>query len=417
MKAKISPTSPRADSDKIREITEVYNSEMSEIKKPIKNKSQSHIWLLLVVVILGFFAGVISQLVLMSYGQNFPVLSKLGIFNGVTQIFTVTSQKSNTNNAGTTAQLSQVIAQVSPAVVTIYRQSSQAGDLTGLLADSDRLGVGLVITEDGYLVTLKSIVSSNTKLVVSTSQNKSFPVQLIISDPSSDFIFLKIASSNLSVVPFTDQDSISLLSQVEALSTNQVTYQSAVKLDHISSLAFQSTKEAQNLITSSDIYSQKILLSGAYAENESKVVFSENGGAIGIMEFTDGNAVVVPFGQITPIIDQLSTGKIHRPILGIRYLDLSATNSLSSSLTYDLTVGALIISDDEKSRPSVIPKSPAQKAGLQKGDIITAVDGQTISSVVKLNEIILAKKVGDTITIEYNRHNIEKEVKITLTGA
>jgi S1-C subfamily serine protease len=85
-------------------------------------------------------------------------------------------------------------------------------------------------------------------------------------------------------------------------------------------------------------------------------------------------------------------------------------------LAHDLTAGALIISGDEKDFPSIIPKSPAQKAGLQKGDIITAVDGQTLSSVVKLNEVILSKKTGDTITIEFNRRNIEKEVKITLTG-
>jgi putative serine protease PepD len=415
MKAKISPTSPKAGNDKLRDISEVYNREMSEIIKPAKNKNQSQVWLLLVVVIVGFFAGVISQLVLMSYGQNFPLLSKLGIFNWGTQILTVTSQKTGTVKTDFTTQFTQVLPQISPSVVSIYAASNQAGDFSGLLTDADRLGTGMAITKDGYLVTLKSIISGNTKLFVTTAQNDTYPVQTIFPDPSSEFVFLKVKNENLTVVPLADLASISQLDQVAALSIDRNVSQNRINLDYIASLSYQPTGTLHDLIYSSDMYNQGIILGGAYTEKESRVIFTEKGEALGIARTNAAITIVTAFSDILPVLDQLSDDKIIRPVFGIRYFDLSNSNSLDTTLTHDLTAGALIISDDEQNYPSVISKSPAQKAGLQKGDIITSVDSQNISSVVKLNSLILSKKPGDTITVEFNRKNIEKEVKITLS--
>ncbi|MFA4930449.1 MAG: S1C family serine protease [Patescibacteria group bacterium] len=411
MKSKMSPTSPKVQRSD-REISEMYRENLSTIDKPQHRKNGSQIWLLLVVVILGFMAGVISQFVLLSYGQNIPFLSKIGIFDGTTQIFTFTGQKSSPQTAQ--SLLLKTIDEIAPSVVGIYQPSTQNGDMSGLLLAGDKLGEGLSLTEDGYIVTIKGVINDREDVLAVTTDGSVLKVESMVPDPASDFIFLKTTGTRLSVVPFATQESIQAGQEVILLSAGQTAASSAVRRNYISEVRYRDAASVDTILHSSDAYDEKLSLSIYSNQNLTSVVFSETGEAVGIMESDEISSTVTPFWEIIGHLNTLVNDSIVQPVLGVTYIDLSEEIGLSDSLTHGLMAGALIYSTDEKNSPSVKLKSPAQKAGLQKGDIITAVDGQALTTVVNLNSLVLSKKVGDTITVEYNRKNIEKELKITL---
>lgn len=410
MKAKISPTSPKNKQPE-DQIAEVYRNKLATIDQPQRQKNGSNIVLLVIVVLIGFMAGVISQLVLFSYGQNIPFLSKLGIFNGSTQIYTITGRS---NNAQPETQLQKSIDTASQSVVGIYGASSVKGDLADVVVSGDSLGTGLILTDDGYVVTLKNTIGDRTELRVVTVNGTVLDVESAIPDPASDLVVLKTNGTSLSVVPLAAKEDVSTVDDVFTLSLDQPLGGAAAEKNSIAQTNFTPGTAIDDLVRSSDRYANSLVLSTARTDESTGVVFSLDGSAIGIEHVRDGLSLVTPFYFISGVVSKLSSGTIERPYLGLTYLDISNTLGLPDNLTQKLTSGALIYSHDEKGDPSIKSKSPAQKAGLQKGDVITAVDGQPISSVVQLNGLILSKKAGDTVTVDYNRIGTEKELKITL---
>jgi S1-C subfamily serine protease len=143
-----------------------------------------------------------------------------------------------------------------------------------------------------------------------------------------------------------------------------------------------------------------------------------NGEVVGINTAVAGNAQNIGFSipvndvktQISSILDK---GKLEVPYLGVRYVVLNAAIKQQFDLSTDK--GAWLKATN--ATQAVINGSPADKAGLKEGDIITKVNGETVDSDNVLSSRLSKYKVGDTLEITYVRDGKEQKVKVTLETA
>jgi len=418
MKAKTSPTSPKsANQNDDKAFETVYRDSLSTIDKPIKQKNSGNIWMLFFVVILGFLAGVISQLVILSYGSSIPFIGKLDFFSYLSPGNTITISKQSPSAVPSLTQLQGTVASIAPSVVSIYKKKGATDGINGIYTNAERLGAGLILSEDGYVVSLQSISNSSDPLVVVLPTGEVLEVKEKVNDPASPFVFLKIEARNLHVVPFALQENILQLQPVVLLSLDRINESPSAVSAAVTQTNYISHNAISDYIESSDSYSRALALNQqSNSIVTSSIAFSQDGEAIGVALNTNGQSVLYPFYEIQGIIDIFFSSKsISRPFLGVKYIDLSGAAYISPALTQNQVAGALIISNDEKSIPSIVPKSPAQLGGLRKGDVIKKINGQILTSQVKLSDIVLSMKSGESVNVSYLRGGQEQETKIILS--
>jgi S1-C subfamily serine protease len=142
-----------------------------------------------------------------------------------------------------------------------------------------------------------------------------------------------------------------------------------------------------------------------------------NGQVIGINVAIAGNAqnigFSIPINDVRGLVNQvLKNGKFERPYIGVHYVPL--TEEVANS--YDLKVksGAYIAPSNDPNSPSVIPDSPAEKAGLQERDIITAVDGTKVDQSHSLTSLLAQHQPGDKVSLTVIRDDKTINVSITV---
>ncbi len=124
----------------------------------------------------------------------------------------------------------------------------------------------------------------------------------------------------------------------------------------------------------------------------------------------------LPVNSIKSIINSVKkTGKISRPYVGVRYAVISEELKVDRDLP--VGYGILVVKGSGKDDPAVIPGSPAERSGILEGDIITTIDGKTITRDEDFAYIIRTKKVGDTIIIKLLRNKVEKIIYLVLGEA
>ena len=122
-------------------------------------------------------------------------------------------------------------------------------------------------------------------------------------------------------------------------------------------------------------------------------------------EQVEGIGFAIPSDDALPIIKELiSNKKIVRPYIGISGINVDEISARRSNISVGVYVA------------QVLTNSPAQAAGIQRGDVIVGIEGQDITTMEELNEIKNSKKIGDTITLKINRAGKDIEVKVTLAS-
>jgi S1-C subfamily serine protease len=126
-----------------------------------------------------------------------------------------------------------------------------------------------------------------------------------------------------------------------------------------------------------------------------------------------GIGFAIPINVAKPIMQQAVDGKkLARPWLGIQYraLDAASAKELSAPIDY----GAYLYVLPGSSEQAVVPGSPAEKAGLRQGDIVTSLDGQRIDSANSLEDLLLTKAPGDVVQLEVLRAGDTVTLSLTL---
>lgn len=317
-----------------------------------------------------------------------------------------------------------VVNKVSSSVVTINLSTTQTAtpDLSQFFRFvpqnvTQDIATGFIVSKDGLIVTNKHVVSDTSgKYKVITKDNKSYDVQKIYRDPANDIAILKInpsaAASGQALVPVEMGDSSKLkVGQfVIAIGTALGEFRNTVTTGVVSGIG-RSITAGSPYEGSAEQLDNVIQTDAAINPgNSGGPLINSSGQVIGV------NAAVSESGQnigfalpINLIKDSLNnfnnTGQFSRPFLGIRYQMISKEVAIMN----EVPEGAYVI--------EVVANSPAEKAGLEKGDIVTKMDGQKLSDTVSIANLISKKKVGDTVELTVWRNNSDKTIRVVLQEA
>ena len=347
---------------------------------------------------------------------------------------TTTSNTTVQTSSGTTSNLislsnysnTAVFAanKILPSIVGIevsYTATSNSifGFGTPQTSTATATGSGIIISEDGYILTNNHVVdtsSSNSysyydisdatsvkvKLNSATYGNDStFDAKIVGKDSQTDLAVLKIDKTGLTAAEFGDSDQAVVGEFVMAVG-------SPLGLD---TTVTQGIVSAVNREVESDgtkytcIQTDAAINSG----NSGGALVNSEGKVIGINTLklsgsgVEGIGFAIPINSTLDVTDQLiNHNKVLRPYIGISGINLDE----STAKKYNLTVGVYV--------KTVQNFSPAEKAGLQSGDVIVKADDKDITTMDELNDIKNSHKIGDTIKLKINRNGEEKEVTLTL---
>ena len=292
------------------------------------------------------------------------------------------------------------------SVRTVYNPMMQwfYGTNGGQQQEQIGTGSGVIISEDGYIVTNNHVIKDATELEVTLNNNKSYKAKLIGTDSKMDIALLKInADEKLAYSTFADSDQVKVGEWVLAVG-NPYNLNSTVTAGIVSA-------KARNL---EDNGIQSFIQTDAAVNpgNSGGALVNTRGELIGINTMISsptgsyaGYSFAIPSNITRKIIeDIMEFGNVQRGILGIEGGELNS--KASKELGVNDTEGFYI--------NKVTKNSGAEKAGLQKGDIIKKLDSQNINTYAELSGYISTKRPNDKVQVTFVRDGETKTVPVTL---
>jgi len=269
---------------------------------------------------------------------------------------------------------------------------------------SKSLGSGFVIDAIGHVVTNNHVIEDADVIEVTFPSGDSYEAELIGRDPATDIAVLKIDTGNdLPFVSFGNSDTAEVGEWVIAIG-NPFGYSGSVAAGIIS---------ARNRDISHGSYDDFIQTDVAINQgNSGGPLFDMNGDVIGVNTailsptgYSVGISFSVPSELAETVVNQLiEFGETRRGYLGVRPQEVSPT--LARSYGLDNTYGALVT--------SIVKDSPAEKAGLEKGDLITAVAGERLENSRLLSRRIAEAEIGEALEISYIRKRRTRTASVTV---
>lgn len=296
----------------------------------------------------------------------------------------------------------------------------------GLPVTQRSAGTGFILNEEGIVLTNRHVLPAGAGQVSITLSDgtRLDDVEILgrtgASDPL-DVAFLKIRDTKgkeLKPVQLGDSAATQVGDKVIAIGNALGQFQNTVTEGIIS--GFGRTIEAQDEAGSDSLQNLFQTDAAINQGNSGGPLVDINGKVIGVNTAVAGGQAqnigfAIPIDDIKGLIASvLETGKVQRPYLGVRYVQL--TDDIAYQLNLDIRRGAYIVPGRAASA-SILPNSPAAKAGLQEKDIITKVNGENIDENRSLVSLLGRHKVGDTVTLTVSRDRQEREVKVTLEAA
>ncbi len=271
------------------------------------------------------------------------------------------------------------------------------------------IGTGFIISSDGLIVTNKHVVSdTSAKYKVVIGKDETVEVKNIYRDPINDLAILKVDKTGLTPVEMGDSDKLKVGQTVIAIGTALGEFRSTVTKGVVSGLgrgitagSYGAGMEKLEDVIQTDAAINPGNSGGPLFDSAGLVIgvnvaVSQNGQSIGF---------ALPINLVKSSVDNFrKTGEFDRPYLGVAYQMISK----QAALLNEVPAGAYV--------QTVIKDSPAEKAGIKIGDIITEIDGKKMTDVkdTSIAGIINQKKIGDNVEVKYYRDDRETEVEVKL---
>lgn len=330
---------------------------------------------------------------------------------------------------GIRASYADVVERVAPAVVNIVISRRQANDDSSnpLLQDPRfrdfqkqlpqgegrsqivrGAGSGVIVNSNGTILTNHHVVEDASEIEIQLNDRRSFKARLIGSDAPSDLAVLKVESNNLPFLNLGNSDQTRVGDVVLALG-NPLGIGQTVTLGIISAKgrrtgigdgnSFEDFLQTDAPINRGNSGGALVNLTGELIGINSQILSSgASGGSIGI-------GFAIPSNMARSVIEQLiQNGKVKRGQLGVEIRDV--TSEMASSLNLKESRGAIVT--------NVRAGSAADKAGLKRSDIVTALNGERIEDGNTLRNQIASSAPGSEVTLTINRGGKEQQVKVTL---
>ena len=314
-----------------------------------------------------------------------------------------------------------VVKNVGPSVVTVSTQAPErrvlqlnpfGGFSTSIQSGQPQdIGSGFILTSDGLIATNKHVVSDTTvSYKVVTSDGKTYDVKQINRDPSNDIAMLRIDAKGLKPVDLGDSDTLQVGQFVIAIGTALGQFRNTVTTGVVSGLGrgIQAGDEFQGYVEQLDNVIQTDAAinpgnSGGPLLNSAGEVIGIN---VAVAQSAQNIGFAIPINVVKSAIDQFkTTGKFpSKAYIGVEYQMIPKQTALLNNVPQ----GAYVV--------NVIAGSPAEKAGLEIGDIIFKVDSKEITQDNGgLAKVISGKKPGDVINLDINRNGDNIKASVTLS--
>ena len=372
-------------------------------------------------IFLPFISGVVGATLVIGMAFGVPNIKKSLLYNSDNANVSDVVQTSNSgvvdfvslNSYSDTAVFAA--SKVLPSIVGIKVEYTVTSNfIQGMSQIAQAEGSGIIISNDGYILTNNHIINSSdssvyyevskaTKVYVYLYNDETaYEATIIGTDEETDLAVIKIEKDGLTAAELGDSDSVKIGEFAMAIG-NPLGMQSSVTSGIISAVNRKVTSEdgtTYNLIqTDAAINSGNS--GGALINSEGKVIgintLKLSGSGI------EGMGFAIPINDTIDIYKQLiEKGKVLRPYIGIGGIDLDDVNAKH----YNLPTGIYI--------KEINSNSPASSSDLKTGDVITAIDGIEVKTMDELNEIKNKKNIGDEVTLDVYRNGETKQIKIKL---
>ncbi len=316
----------------------------------------------------------------------------------------------------TEGSIADVANSVSPSVVSIVSETNSM-DYFGQNATYASAGTGMIITSDGYILTNKHVVEGTSASVVILDDGTTYDdVTVVATDPLNDAAFLKINGvSDLPTVKLGDSKTISVGQQVIAIGNALGQFQNTVTSGIISGVGRSITATDSSASSSEDLVDMIQTDAAINSGNSGGPLVNAAGEVIGINTAvsTDGQGLgfAIPISSIKGMLNNIiKNGDTSRAYLGIRYINI--TPDIAKENNLPVSAGAYVYNSKRSS--AIISGSPAEKAGVKDGDIITAISGINIGKAGSLSSLIGEYMVGDTVQLTILRNGEEIAINVTL---
>ena len=265
------------------------------------------------------------------------------------------------------------------------------------------IGSGVIVTKDGYILTNNHVVDGADEVKVYLQDGREFTAKVVGRDPKSDVAVIKIDATNLPVVPMGNSDKLEVGDQVLAIGNpygiGQTVTSGIVSAKDRSSMGldyedFIQTDAAINPGNSG----------GALVDTDGRLIgintaiFSRSGGNQGI-------GFAIPINLARDVMDDLiKDGHVTRGYLGVMIQDLNP--ALAKEFGLKNSTGALV--------GDVNPNTPAEKAGLESGDVIVDFNGKAVTDSRHLKLDVARVQPGTTVPVKILRNGSEKTLRVTV---
>lgn len=381
-------------------------------------------------ILIPFASGVVGCSVVLGTCFGVPSIKNklIGNQNSVIPASTSSASGTTTNlvslsNFSNTAVFAanKILPSIVGIEVSYSVQSNSIGSFFGYsqpqTSTATATGSGIIISEDGYIVTNNHVVNSSssnsyyelskaTSIKVKLNSTKygddaTFDATIVGQDSQTDLAVLKIEKTGLTAAEFADSDQAVVGEFVMAVG-------SPLGLD---TTVTQGIISAVNREVESDGVKYTCIQTDAAINsgNSGGALVNSDGKVVGINTLklsgsgVEGIGFAIPINSVEDVISQLKDHqKVLRPYIGITGINLDE----QTAKKYNLEIGVYI--------KSVEDFSPAEKAGLKSGDVIIKADGKDIKTMDELNEIKNSHKIGDPLSITVNRNGSNKDISVTL---
>lgn len=290
------------------------------------------------------------------------------------------------------------------------------GDFFGgprMIPEQRASGSGVLITDDGYIVTNNHVVDGADELMVTLANKKSYKATVIGSDASSDLAVIKIDAKNLPYLVYGNSDETKLGQWVLAIGyplNLDVTVTAGIVSAKSRSIGINDRQS--NAAIESFIQTDAAVNPG----NSGGALINTNGELIGINSAIAsptgsyaGYSYAIPVNIVKKVVtDIVKFGTVQRAYIGISYPRESITDEQKKELGAGYKEGEGVYVTD------VPADGAAAIAGIRKGDIVTKINGVTVTSGPELQEQVTRYKPGDKISLTYTRNSKESTVSLVL---
>ena len=269
-------------------------------------------------------------------------------------------------------------------------------------------GSGVIISADGYIVTNNHVVDGADELTVSLTDNKEYSARIIGADKTTDLALIKIDAKDLPAIVIANSDDVKVGEWVLAVG-NPLGLNNTVTAGIVSAKARSMGSGVSSMIQTDAAINQG---------NSGGALVNTRGELIGINAMLAsptgsniGYGFAIPTTIVQKAIDDFKKyGTYQRAMIGIKGSDVSNYVDVEKEKGNEVDLGTM----EGIYIAEVVEDGAAANAGLQKGDVITTIDGKKVKQFGELQGIIAQKRPGDKVTVKYLRNKKEKTVTLTL---